>query len=54
MSREKRPANNAFGSSQLVKRAKADANLGDSSAVTVVNGGQNGALIQSVCMHPPC
>ena len=50
MSREKRPATNTFGTSQLVKRAKADANLG-SSAVAVVNGiGQNGALIQTVCV----
>jgi Prp8 binding protein len=48
MSREKRPANEAFGTSQLVKRTKSDANLG-SSAVAVVNGsGANGALIQAV------
>ncbi|KAF2115087.1 cell cycle control protein-like protein cwf17 [Lophiotrema nucula] len=48
MSAEKRPASNSFGSSQLVKRAKSDANLG-SNAVAVVNGaGQNGALIQAV------
>ncbi|KAL6708845.1 hypothetical protein ACN47E_002252 [Coniothyrium glycines] len=46
MSREKRPAADAFGTSQLVKRAKADANLGGSTAVAVVNGSaQNGALI---------
>ena len=51
MSREKRPAADSFGSTQLVKRAKSDANLNGSSAVTVVNGpGQNGALIQAVCM----
>ncbi len=50
MSREKRPATNTFGTSQLVKRAKADANL-SSSAVAVVNGtGQNGALIKAVCL----
>jgi Prp8 binding protein len=50
MSTAKRPAHDVFGSSQLVKRAKADANLGNSSAVAVVNGaGQNGALIQGVC-----
>jgi Prp8 binding protein len=50
MSTAKRPAHEGFGSSQLVKRAKADANLGGSSAVAVVNGGgQNGALIQAVC-----
>lgn len=48
MSREKRPAADAFGTSQLVKRAKSDANLGGSNAVAVVNGpAQNGALIQS-------
>ena len=47
MSREKRPANDAFGSSQLVKRAKPDAT--DSTALTVANGtAQNGALIQTV------
>ena len=51
MSREKRPAADAFGSSQLVKRAKSDANLGESNAVAVVNGtAQNGALIQGVCL----
>jgi hypothetical protein len=51
MSREKRPANEAFGTSQLVKRTKSDANLG-SSAVAVVNGtGANGALIQAVCYY---
>jgi hypothetical protein len=49
MSREKRPANEAFGTSQLVKRTKSDANLA-SSAVAKVNGsGANGALIQAVC-----
>ncbi|CAN9219152.1 unnamed protein product [Alternaria alternata] len=47
MSREKRPANEAFGTSQLVKRTKSDANLA-SSAVAKVNGsGANGALIQA-------
>lgn len=50
MSREKRPANDAFGSSQLVKRAKPDAT--DSTALTVANGtAQNGALIQAVRQH---
>lgn len=49
MSGEKRPAADAFGSTQLVKRAKPDANSNGSSAVTVVNGStQNGALIQAV------
>lgn len=52
MSREKRPANEAFGTSQLVKRTKSDANLGGSSAVAVVNGSSaNGALIQAVRYH---
>jgi hypothetical protein len=50
MSGEKRPAANSFGSAQLVKRAKSDANVKGSSAVAVVNGSaQNGALIQAVC-----
>ncbi|KAJ4366360.1 hypothetical protein N0V83_007996 [Neocucurbitaria cava] len=49
MSGEKRPAADSFGSSQLVKRAKSDANLGGSSAVAVANGAaQNGALIQAI------
>ena len=52
MSAEKRPASNAFGSTQMVvKRQKSDANLGSGSAVTVVNGtATNGALIQSVSL----
>jgi Prp8 binding protein len=50
MSQSKRPANDAFGSNQLVKRAKSDANL-DSTAVAISSGtGQNGALIQAVCL----
>lgn len=54
MSGEKRPAHDTFGTSQLVKRAKSDANLG-STAVAVVNGaGQNGALIQAVCARSIC
>ncbi|KAF2206051.1 WD40 repeat-like protein [Delitschia confertaspora ATCC 74209] len=49
MSAEKRPAADAFGSSQLVKRQKSDANIGPGSSVAVVNGtAQNGALIQAV------
>jgi hypothetical protein len=49
MSQAKRPANDAFGSNQLVKRAKSDANL-DSTAVAISSGtGQNGALIRAVC-----
>ncbi|KAA6416142.1 MAG: hypothetical protein FRX48_00861 [Lasallia pustulata] len=50
MSAEKRPASDAFGSSQMiVKRQKSDANLGNGRAVAVVNGSAaNGALIQPV------
>ncbi|KAI9797211.1 MAG: hypothetical protein M1833_005620 [Piccolia ochrophora] len=50
MSAEKRPASDAFGSSQMVvKRQKSDANLGSGSSVAVVNNStQNGALIQAV------
>ncbi|KAI4129877.1 MAG: hypothetical protein LQ347_003604 [Umbilicaria vellea] len=49
MSAEKRPASDAFGSSQMVvKRQKSDANLGNGKAVAVVNGtAANGALIQA-------
>lgn len=51
MSAEKRPATDGFGSTQMVKRQKSDNNL--SSSVAVVNGGgQNGALVQSVCPAP--
>jgi hypothetical protein len=49
MSAEKRAASNSFGSSQMVKRQKSDANL-NGSAVVVVNGGRNGALIQHVSL----
>jgi len=49
MSREKRPANEAFGTSQLVKRTKSDANLGSSAVAVVNSSGANGALIQAVC-----
>ena len=47
MSAEKRPASDAFGSSQLVVKRP---NLGNNSkAVAVANGsGGNGALIQTV------
>jgi Prp8 binding protein len=46
MSAEKRPASDAFGSSQLVVKRP---NLGNNGkAVAVVNGGGNGALIQAV------
>ncbi|KLJ06695.1 hypothetical protein EMPG_17806 [Blastomyces silverae] len=49
MSAEKRPAQDAFGSTQLVKRPRSDSNLGNASAVAVVNSSaQNGALIQAI------
>lgn len=52
MSAEKRSASNSFGSSQMVKRQKSDANLTGHNAVAVVNGNaQNGALIQAVSPH---
>lgn len=53
MSAEKRPASDAFGSSQMVvKRQKSDANLGNGKVVAVVNGtAANGALIQAVSVH---
>ena len=51
MSAEKRPASNAFGSTQMVvKRQKSDATLGN--GVSVVNGNAaNGALIQAVSLY---
>lgn len=56
MSAEKRPASDAFGSSQMiVKRQKSDANLGNGRAVAVVNGSAaNGALIQPVSVCGLC
>ncbi|OJD21807.1 hypothetical protein ACJ73_06852 [Blastomyces percursus] len=53
MSAEKRPAQEGFGSTQLVKRPRSDSNLGNGSgggsAVAVVNSSaQNGALIQAI------
>ena len=55
MSAEKRSASNSFGSSQVVKRQKSDANLTGHNAVEVVNGNaRNGALIQAVSSHAPC
>lgn len=50
MSAEKRPASNVFGSSQMVvKRQKSDANLGNGSAVSAVNGrSASGPLVQGV------
>ncbi|OOF91034.1 hypothetical protein ASPCADRAFT_211634 [Aspergillus carbonarius ITEM 5010] len=49
MSGEKRPAQEAFGSSNqlVVKRKKSDAGLNDSTAI-VQSSSQNGALIQAV------
>ncbi|PGH31231.1 Prp8 binding protein [[Emmonsia] crescens] len=52
MSAEKRPAQDSFGSTQLVKRPRSDSNLGNGgsgSAVAVVNSSaKNGALIQAI------
>ena len=50
MAAEKRPASNAFGSSQLVvKRQKSNVDLTDARAVAVTNGNAaGGALIQAV------
>ena len=50
MAAEKRPASNAFGSSQLVvKRQKSNIDLSDGRAVAVTNGNASGgALIQAV------
>ncbi|KAK2738908.1 hypothetical protein FQN55_009678 [Onygenales sp. PD_40] len=49
MSAEKRPAQESFGTTQLVKRQRSDSNLRDSNAVAVVNNSaQNGALIQAI------
>ncbi len=49
MSAEKRSASNSFGTSQLVKRQKSNADLGANSAVAVTNSNAgNGALIQGV------
>lgn len=48
MSGEKRPASAAaFGTTQLVKRQKSDANL-NGGAIARVNGAGGGALIQGV------
>ncbi|KAI4208239.1 MAG: hypothetical protein LQ346_000119 [Caloplaca aetnensis] len=49
MAAEKRPASNAFGSSQLVvKRQKSNVNLSDGKAITVSNGNAaGGALTQA-------
>ena len=50
MSAEKRPGSDAFGSTQMVvKRQRSVANLGNGSAIAIVDGNSaNGALIQTV------
>lgn len=50
MSGEKRAASQSFGTTQLVKRQKSDANL-NGSAVARVNGSGSNALVQGV--SPP-
>ena len=47
MSGEKRAAAASFGTSQLVKRQKSDANVGDGT-VARVNGSGSGALVKGV------
>ena len=49
MSGEKRPAAESFGSTQLVKRQRSDANL-NGSAVARTNGAGSGALVQGVSL----
>ncbi|KAI9722177.1 MAG: hypothetical protein M1828_004860 [Chrysothrix sp. TS-e1954] len=45
---EKRQASTSFGSTQVVKRQRSDANMSNGSAVAVSNGtGQNGSLIRA-------
>ncbi|KAL8637424.1 MAG: hypothetical protein Q9228_005301 [Teloschistes exilis] len=50
MAAEKRPASNAFGTSQLVvKRQKSNVNLSDGKAVAITNGNAaDGALVQAI------
>ena len=48
MSGEKRAASESFGSSQLVKRQKSDANM-NSSALAKTNG-TGGAMVQGVSL----
>lgn len=52
MSGEKRAASDSFGTTQLVKRQRSDANL-NGSAVARVNGSASGALVQGVSLHEP-
>jgi Prp8 binding protein len=47
---EKRPAAENYGSVQLVKRQRSDANIGGNRSIAIVDGSvQSGALIQAVC-----
>ncbi|KAI5297607.1 hypothetical protein KEM56_004683, partial [Ascosphaera pollenicola] len=49
MSAEKRPAQENFGSSQIVKRARGDGENAGATSVALVNSStQNGALIQAI------
>lgn len=52
MSGEKRPAQEAFGSSNqlVVKRKKSDADLNSGTAIVKSTSSQNGAVVQSVCV----
>ena len=51
MSAEKRLASNSFGTSQLVKRQKSNADLSDGKAIaTTKSNAANGALIQAVSL----
>jgi hypothetical protein len=50
---EKRAASSGFGSAQLVKRQKSDANLNGKSIAVVNGSASSGALIQSVCHSVP-
>lgn len=54
MSGEKRPAQQAFGSTSqvVVKRKKSDADLNADTSV-VKSSPQNGALVQAVCSYSP-
>ncbi|EFW13978.1 U5 snRNP complex subunit [Coccidioides posadasii str. Silveira] len=49
MSAEKRPAQDSFGSTQLVKRQRSDADLGNNNALAVSSStSQNGALMKAI------
>lgn len=52
MSAEKRLASNSFGTSQLVKRQKSNADLGNNTTVATTKASSaNGALIQAVSLR---